>query len=33
VALIVARRFPGASGRLADEVLWVPAGLIRARVE
>jgi hypothetical protein len=31
--LVVARRFPGASGRLADEVLWVPADLIRDRFE
>jgi len=33
LALIVARRFPDDSGRLADEVLWVPARLIRARLE
>lgn len=33
LALIVTRRFPGESGRLADEVLWVPARHVRARFE
>jgi hypothetical protein len=33
LGLVVARRFPNGSGRFADEVLWVPADLIRDRFE